>query len=213
MAISLDNGESVYEHTGVGAADPMAAVNALASSVANLMKNRERFDFTWANVGEQNATSTMVQGSRGLREDIKTEMLFDNGQWRLATPYIEFSGGSKSIPSVYTSLDGWSVDNTRSTDTTMVTVSGNVFTIVRAGLYSLDAFGGFSASSSDQFITWTTDVAHVNFVGIGSPVSSVCQASRAAYRITADNTPLYLWGYSNSSVNITARAVSITRLA
>jgi hypothetical protein len=153
----------------------------------------------------------MVQGSRGYQEDTKTEYLYDNSAWRLAVPYIEFTAGSQALGAgVYSGQTGWSVDSSRSTDTSMVTVSGGVFTVVRAGLYAFDFIA--ATFTPGDFVTVSTDLAHTNFVAIGHPISNVVQCSRAAYRVLSDNTPLYLWAFSSGSTNIAGRTISFVRI-
>ena len=214
-SIALDNGESVYIHDGTGSADPVAISAAEGSSVANLMKNRERFDYTWADSTERTGQTGMVQGSRGYQEDTKTEYIYDNSVWRLATPYIEFTGGTQSLSGsgVPDASSGWSVSTTNSTDTTLVTVSGGTFTFVRAGIYSIMVTGSLSALGSIPYQNVTTDSAGNQHVSIGPfsglPVGTV---SIPAFRIASDNTPLYFWITNTVASDYTNRTVRITRI-
>jgi hypothetical protein len=140
-SIALDNSESVYIHDSTGSADPVAISAAEGSSLANLMKNRERFDYTWADQSERAAQLGMVQGSRGYQEDIKSEYLFDNGAWRLALPYIEFTASNINVPdTTFYGAGVLSVDSASSTDTTMVTSpSTDVLRFVNPGIYSVQS--------------------------------------------------------------------------
>jgi len=141
-SIALDNGESVYIHDGTGSADPVAISAAEGSSVANLMKNRERFDYTWADSTERTGQTGMVQGSRGYQEDTKTEYIYDSSVWRLAVPYAEYTTSISSAAENTLLLAGdFSVDSANSTDTTMVTLpSSGTINIVRPGIYSISSF-------------------------------------------------------------------------
>lgn len=110
-SIPLDNGESVYIHDGTGSADPVAISAAEGSSVANLMKNRERFDYTWANSTERTEQTGMVQGSRGYQEDTRAEYVYGSSGsvWQLtALPqqswnpvWTNFTLGTSSIIARY----------------------------------------------------------------------------------------------------------------
>ena len=141
-SIALDNGESVYIHDGTGSADPVAISAAEGSSVANLMKNRERFDYTCADSTERTGQTGMVQGSRGYQEDTRTEYIYDSSAWRLAVPYAEYTASISSAAESTLLLAGnFSVDSTNSTDTTMVTLpSSGAINIVRPGIYSISSF-------------------------------------------------------------------------
>lgn len=211
-SIPLDNGESVYTHDGTGSADPVAISAAEGSNLANLMKNRERFDYTWADSAERTAQTGMVQGSRGYQEDSKTEYTYDSSQWRLALPYIEFSAGSQALSaSTRAAQTGWSLDATRSTDSTMVTVSGGVFTFVKAGIYAFACTGSNPSPGANAYQSLTTDVGftHLSVAGYTAQVGTL---TVPFYRITADGTPLYLWAHNDTAVSITDRRVRIGRL-
>lgn len=213
-SIPLDNGESVYIHDGTGTADPVAISAAEGSSLANLMRNRERFDYTWADAAERGAQTGMVQGSRAYQEDTKTEYLYDNSQWRLATPYAEFIGADVVIPfGALVGHSSWSVDSSRSTDTTFVTVAANTFTFVRPGVYMISMTCGFSsATAADWFVNWATDVGltqHLAINGFDSNWSTIT----FPYRISSDNTPLYVGVFvSGAAATMTNRRVRIVRL-
>lgn len=135
-SISLDNGESIVLADGTSAGDPFASVNALANSVADLMGNRERFDYTWANSTERTAQTGMVQGSRGYQEDTKTEYIYDP-TWRLALPWAEFTASKTGSDSGSTTTAGTlSLDATQSTDSVFVVPGASgILTLVRPGVY------------------------------------------------------------------------------
>jgi hypothetical protein len=212
-SIALDNGESVYIHDGTGSADPVAISAAEGSSVANLMKNRERFDYTWADSSERTAQTGMLQGSRGYQEDSKTEYVYDNSAWRLATPYIELTASSQSVGAgVYVAQTGWTVDSSRSTDSTFVTVSGNAFTIVKSGIYIISATSQISPIGASAWTNWTTDTPATATIAISDFVGGISTVT-LPYRTSADNTILYLWAYNSSASTLAAgRVVRITRL-
>lgn len=208
--INLRTGEQISYADG-GSADQTGASNLqIANSIANLMKRRERGDYVWANAGERTGQTGMMEGDRGRQKDTKTEWLFDNSQWRLATPYIEFTGGNQSIPDPGThGLTGWSVDNTRSTDTTMCTVSNHGITFVRAGLYFIQMkTTGANATGALQMIT--AETPPVDAIVISGYVGSVSSLS-LPYRITADGSILYTW-FAGQTTTISSRVIRITRL-
>lgn len=208
-SIPLDNGESVYIHDGTGSADPVAISAAEGSSVAALMANRERFDYTWANSAERVAQTGMVQGSRGYQEDTKTEYLYDSSAWRLATPYIEFSGGNQVIPDTGEhGLTGWSVDGTRSSDTTMVTNSLHGFTFVRPGIYIIQM--RVAGGSGGGLTMLTAETPPVEAIEVSGYVGAVASWS-TPYRITAANTILYVW-HAGQAVTVSGRRLRIARL-
>lgn len=212
--IALPNSESVFYADGTTTYSAAAISSAEASSVAALMARRQRFDYYWATATQRTAQSGMNQGSRGYQVDTKTEYLYDNSAWRLATPYIEFDGGSQAIPGTGTptGLTGWSVNGTNSTDTTIVTVSGQVLTFVRPGLYSLMVTASISAIGTTPYMTITEDLAGNNHVSIGPFVVPVGTISIPNYRVSAANTPLYLWAANTVASNVTQRKVRITRI-
>ena len=153
-SIPLDNGESVYIHDGTGSADPVAISAAEGSSVADLMKNRERFDYTWADSTERTEQTGMVQGSRGYQEDTKSEYLYDNSAWRLALPYAEFNA-SKSLadtPGGANPVGVFSIDSTQSNDSTFAVPGGDgEITLTQPGIYAVSCLtnmGGTATSRS-----------------------------------------------------------------
>lgn len=213
-SIPLKNGESVYVHDGSGSMSPAAISAAEGSNLANLMKNRERFDFVWANASDREAQTGMVQSSRGYQVDTKTEYLFDGGVWRLAIPYIEFSSSNQVIPDTGThGQTGWSVDTARSTDQTMVTVSGNEFTLTRAGLYLVAVkCSGVSGTNfgATTFSALTDETPVEEYFAISGFTAGVSTFS-TPFRATSDGAGFYLW-YGNQAVTLAGRRVRILRM-
>lgn len=220
-SIALDNGESVYVHDGTGSADPVAISAAEGSSVANLMKNRERFDYTWANSTERTGQTGMVQGSRGYQEDTKTEYLYENSQWRIAVPYSEFTSPSVSaVDGNWTTMGSLSIDSTQSTSTTFITSVGSNggITIVDPGLYVLSAFA-VAASA-------TAGVTLIQMSSNSDPNNAASRLARGSFvntddtatlttiqRVAAANTPYYFAILNNSGGSRTINTrIKITRL-
>lgn len=151
-SIPLDNGESVYIHDGTGSADPVAISAAEGSNLANLMKNRERFDYTWANSVERTTQTGMVQGSRGYQEDIKTEYIYDNSDWRLALPWSEFTASkSTGDTAITTTVGTLSIDSTQSTDANFVTPGASgILTLVQPGVYLISVTLATNAATTGR---------------------------------------------------------------
>lgn len=212
--IPLGHGEYVYVHDGSGSMSPAAISSAEGSNLANLLKNRQRFDFEWANAAARGAQTGMVQGSRGYQIDTKTEYLYDAGQWRLAIPYIEFSSTDQVIADDNTyGQTGWSVDTSRSTDQDMVTVSGNEFTFTQAGLYIVAVkCSGVSGSifATTSFSALTQESPVEEYFAISGFTAGVSTLS-TPYRAISDGTSLYLW-YGNKAVTLSGRRVRILRM-
>lgn len=210
---SIGNGEFVWAPDG---STPMSISQIGAQQAANLaalMGNRERFDYVWDNSTQRGQQAGMRQSSRGYQLDTKTEWMFDAGAWRLALPYVEFKGGSLSIAAQeYKAQTGWSVDSAMSTDASLVTVSGNVFTFARAGIYAISCTASLGITGDNAFQNYTTDSAHLEHVSISGFFGNVGTLAIPFFRIAADDTPLWLWAYNSIASNITDRTVRIGRL-
>lgn len=166
-SIALDNGESVYIHDGTGSADPVAISAAEGSSVANLMKNRERFDYTWANSTERTGQTGMVQGSRGYQEDTKSEYLYDSSAWRLALPYAEYTASVSPVANSTLTLVGtFSIDSTNSTDSTMASPqTSGILRFANPGIYSISSY----TKLRDSGDTTTDSVTSRTFLDLSIP--------------------------------------------
>lgn len=197
-SIPLDNGESVYIHDGTGSADPVAISAAEGSSIANLMKNRERFDYTWADTTERTAQTGMVQGSRGYQEDTKTEYIYDNSAWRLSLPYAEYTTTVSNVPDGIAVLLGtYVIDSAQSTDSSMLIMpSTGIIRFVNAGIYSVQShtqlrnsgdttWAAVTARSFIDLGLLSTDPIHRSMVGAGEDQISF---SMPNLRVPANNT-------------------------
>ena len=221
-SIALDNGESVYVHDGTGSADPVAISGLEGSSVANLMKNRERFDYTWANASERTSQTGMVQGSRGYQEDVKAEYLYDNSAWRLALPYIEFTATTTvSSNNTLTNLGVFSVDATSSTDTAIVTPGANgILRFTNPGVYSVSLLvqmttGGTPAPANGRtFIEITVPPGYSDIV-VRANINTAEDAGSVALpalRVSSSNYDLQFDIHKNTAT-ASISAVSRVRIA
>ncbi len=224
-SITLDNGESVYIHDGTGSADPAAISAAEGSSLANLMKNRERFDYTWADSSERDGQTGMVQGSRGYQEDTKSEYLYDSSAWRLALPYIEFTGSNPSVPdTTFWGLGALTVDGSASTDTTFITSPSNdLLRFGNPGVYAIEshvilrnsADSAYAPVSARSFVDFVPSGGaggipiHRYSVGAGEDQISF---SMPSLRVTSANTDFALYIYKVNG-NATTLVKSRTRIA
>lgn len=197
--------------------DPTSIVQASQSqgdSVQTALNKRERFTYVWPTVTERNAETTMVQGSIGYQVDTKTEYIYDNSAWRLATSYAEYSAGAVSVTNAtYTALTGWTINSSNSTDATFTSVSAGVLTIVSPGIYAVSLTLGLGLTGGTTFADITTDAAHNNIVSISSFTGNVATVSVPFLRVTVANTPLYMWVYQTSgSTTTTTVGQSVLRV-
>lgn len=210
--INLRTGEQITYADG-GSPDQTGASNlTIANSLAVLLGRRERGDYVWANSGERTSQTGMKEGDRGRQKDTKAEWLFTDGSWRLATPYIEFTGSNQTIPDAETyGIIGWSVDSTRSSDTTMVnqSVQPYGFTFVRAGIYFIQMrVAGATAAGLTMLSAETPPVEGIE---VASYVGNVATFS-TVYRTTADNTTLYVW-HAGVAATLTGKRFRAVRLS
>jgi hypothetical protein len=223
-SIPLDNGESVYIHDGTGSADPVAISAAEGNSLADLMRRRERFDFTWANAAELDAQTGMVQGSRGYREDTKSEYLYDNSTWRLALPYAEYTATQTNVADgTFTGLGVFAIDSGQSTDSSMlVPQSSGIVRCVNPGIYSIQAHTLIRNSADDAWLPVTAR----SFLDISVPPGVPIPLHRASVnagedqisiampvlRITASNTDIEVRIFKTNGVG-TTRCKTTVRIA
>lgn len=208
-SIPLDNGESVYIHDGTGSADPVAISALEGSSVANLMKNRERFDYTWADAAERAAQTGMIQGSRGYQEDSKSEYIYDNSAWRLGLAYAEYTSVTTGVAnSVVTSLGSFTLDASASTDSTMATPGGTgVIRIANPGIYSISSLCALKVGAGANDPATSRTFIDVALSGSIDPLQRMsCQTgedrvslSLPTYRVAVANTDLLFQIFKNTS--------------
>lgn len=185
-------------------ADPSSIVQASQTqgdSVQTALDKRQRYDYVWANAAARTAQTGMVQSSRGYQTDTKSEYIYDNSNWRLAVSYAEYTAAGQSIPNnVYTGVLNLAIDSGASTDSTFTSISSNVLTIVNPGIYAMSMTSKISSPGSSPFSTITFDGTPppTNWISIAPYTQSVSTVSIPFVRISAANTPLYLWTFQNS---------------
>lgn len=137
----IGNGEVVWSPDG-STSMSVAQIGALqAANLANLMGNRERFDYDWANAAARNAQTGMTQGSRGYQRDTRAEWIFDLGGWRLALAHVELTASRQvQFNAVQYFVGAFSIDSAASTDTSLVTTpSEGTIRFVNSGVYALSS--------------------------------------------------------------------------
>ena len=161
------------------------------------LNKRQRYDFVWPTSTERTAQTGMAQGSRGYQVDTKTEYLYDNSAWRLATSYIEFNNGSSGSPQSYpngvlTAPSPLTVNMTLSTDTTFVTTTSGNITFINPGIYALSWTISAQASTGTNSYAAVYDSAGLtNFITLNGFTQGATTVALPFYRITAANTTLY----------------------
>lgn len=211
--INLVTGEVLTYPSGLDPDQTAGSGNMMMSAVADALNKRQRFDFVWATQTQQDNQLGMMQGSRGYRTDLKSEWTFDGGAWRLATPYIQYGGAAyPATGDAGTPLGGWTVDNSRSTDTTLVTVTGHEIKFHKAGLYSVTVLGSGGGTTNSCQILSTSATYGQAIEAIAPHVAGVNQLVVPALRMMVDNASAWLWArYTNSGMG--NRKLHISRLA
>jgi hypothetical protein len=205
-SIPLDNGESIYIHDGTDSADVVAISLAEGNSVAKLMRNRERFDYTWADSTARTAQTGMVAGSRGYQVDTRSEYIYDNSAWRLALGYAEFTGttGSGVPDGAFYGTNTYTLDGTRTTDSTMVTFPGSdLIRFVNPGIYSFESVFQLRNGSDTNWVAATGRSFSDLSLIVGSPIHRAyvgpgedhIALSMPCLRITTANTDIAHYVY------------------
>lgn len=185
--------------------DPTSLVQmsqSMGDSVQTALNKRERYNYVWPTVSEQNAETGMVQGSTGYQVDIKTEYIYDNGAWRPTLAYAEFASASTSvINSAFVNFGNLTIDNTYSTSTTFAVASTNSITLVDPGIYSISAYciADAAMGATVSFALLSSDP---------SPLVSASQLMRGPF--AADNVaglamPFYRTVASSQTIYFTYR--------
>ncbi len=223
--IPLDNSESVYIHDGTDTADIVAISLAEGNSLAKLMRNRERFDYTWAAAADRTAQTGMVAGSRGYQVDTKSEYLYDSSTWRLALPYIEMTCNTGGVPDgTFWGNTTWTVDAANSTDTTMITNPGSdLLRFVRPGIYSVEAMTHLrnASDTANQAVSARSFLDLSAAASVGTPIHRAYMTpgedligfTMPVLRIAAANTDLILYIYKINGVSTLMKSrIRVARL-
>lgn len=207
-------------------ADPTSVVaesQTQATSIQAAFDKRQRYDFVWDDSADRTAQTGMVQGSRGYQIDTATEYMYDNSNWRLFTPHIEFTASKGSFANgVVTLVGNFSLDNTPTTDANLAVPGGDgIITIARPGLYAVSSLSRMNSTGSNpatgrtflDFALSSDDSALVQRVSIatGEDTGSITMPN---LRITAANTDCYFKIYrtvATTSIAVNTR-VRITRI-
>lgn len=189
----------------------------LGDSVQATLSKRERYDFVWANSTERTAQTGMVEGSRGYQLDTKSEYIYDNSNWRLATPYAEFSASLGSVgdtpPAAEQPIGVLSIIPTQSTDQTfIVPQASGILRVVRPGIYALSAVTDIGAPVTGRtFLQVTMGSTNLQRLSV---VNSETVGSLAVPNVfvTAANTDLSFKYYKQTGGNsIVTSTVRIAR--
>jgi hypothetical protein len=209
--IALDNGEVVYIHDGTGSADPVAISAAEGSSLAALMRNRERFEYSWATSSARTSQTGMVQGSRGYQIDTKTEYIYDGGAWRVEPAYIEFTAANQAVSAGSTQLTGFTVNAGKTTDTTLVSWSLTNFVIARAGVYLLNFSANLSAVTQPAYFYFDSAGGGATSLG-ATPIVGFVGSASDLFRSTGASQSMYIWITNAAACTVSNQSVRIARL-
>ena len=211
----LTSPDAIVKWTFQDGASIVQSSQAMGDSVQTAFNNRQRYDFVWANSAARDAQIQMVQGSRGYQTDTKSEYIYDNSQWRLAVSYAEYETSGQSVANnTYVAITGWSLNAPKSTDSTFTSVTGQILTIQNPGVYAMSLTNN-NTSGASGFSTITTDLAHLDWVSLNGYAQSVTTVTVPFFRVTASNTPFYLWVFQNSggSVTLNSSILRVGRIA
>lgn len=205
---------------------PHEFMPATMQAVADEIALRSRMNFDWADGVEMAAQTKMVEGSRGFRRDTKTEFIYSLGQWRLATPHVEFTANNGNFPNNTLQYVGiFARDDVQSTDPEMVTIPANgILQFTNPGVYAVStvtamrnaADTAYAAATGRTFLDLSTVANEANIQRVTIPVGED-RGSMAVpnLRITVANQRIYFQIFRNvadEGGRFTTRA-RITRLA
>lgn len=174
-----------------------------ASSVQAALSKRERFDFTWATGLEQQNQTGATQGSRGYRTDTRTEYIFDQGAWRLFTPYAELTFSGTSVPNnTYTRCGSLSFKGSTTTSTNFVSAHDGYIIFAQPGIYSVqsrwDVDSGSITMANNSFTTFTTTSSTNPAIVIAPFVGNISIATLSYHVTTNPGERMYFWCNQNS---------------
>lgn len=174
-----------------------------ASSVQAALGKRERYDFMWATDTEQQNQTGATQGSRGYRTDTRTEYIFDQGAWRLFTPYAEMTFSGTSVPnSSYTDCGALSFKSSTTTSTNFVSPHDGYIIFAQPGIYSIQARwevdSGSITMANNSFTTFTTTSSTSPAIVIAPFVGNISIAVLSYHVTTNAGERMYFWCNQNS---------------
>lgn len=211
------------------AADLDAKLKDLALATQAALAMRQQGTYVWVDQSAREAQAGMKQGDDGYQLDTKTPYRFDGGEWRLATPHIEFNAtkGAVSNSTLYT-LGAFALDEPQSTSKTIATAGAEgVINITDPGLYAISTVTQLRAGTNPAVPTaavgrtfldmaYSTGVADIQRVSINVGEDRGSMAAPNV-RVTAPNQPIWFQAYrtvTGSEVGgATLTRVRITRLA
>lgn len=214
--------DAIAKWTTSDAADIVQASQTQGDSVQLALSKRQRYDYAWANQSEQDATTSMVQGSRGYRVDTKSEYIYDNSNWRLVMPYIEFTCSSGSVAAATAATSGaFTMDTSQTTDDEFCqAISAGRIQLVNPGIYSIQYRGKENASAActgqSQLVisldnTFASVPGRLTNAMFGGALMATAQMN--FLRTTASNLPVFFYFYNDSGANRTINGVvSIGRI-
>lgn len=192
---------------------------ALGNSVQNALNKRQRYDFVWPTSAERTAQTGMVQGSRGYQVDTKSEYSYDNSAWRLALSHAEFTASVSTGNNTLTNAGVFTIDSSKSTDTTFVTPStSGILLVASPGIYAISTVTATTSAipmTSRAFLdlaysSGLADIQRVSIV-VGEDRGSLASPN---VRVTTANQTIYFQHFINiaSPPNTVSTRARITRI-
>lgn len=202
----------IVKWTNRDPASIVQASQAQGDSIETAFGKRERFDFVWANSAERTGQTGMVQGSRGYQIDTKTEYLYDNSNWRLATSYSEWNHGPQVVGTgVEAQATALTINNTLSTDTAFITTTGaGIINFVNPGIYAVSWTITLNAGApgTQGYASVAYGPAGANIISLAAfALTGGVTVSIPFLRTTASNTTANLRLYQNSGANTTMSSI------
>lgn len=187
-----------------------------ASSIHAQFALRERYDFVWANDAERTAQAGMVEGSRGYQINTKTEYRFDNGVWRLAIEYAEFSTTKTIANAAGAGAGVFALDAARSTSSTVAAPgTDGIITITNPGLYMISATTSFPAgvtNSGDSSLNIASGSTTYGRTVVAAGQTYIFASAPAVF-VTVPNTQIYIEIYQSSGASRSmVTRLSLTRI-
>lgn len=170
-----------------------------ASSVQAALSKRERFDFVWANESERSDETGGVQGARGYQVDSKTEYIYDNSSWRLASPLIQLDFNSVTAnPGVRQNVGQTTINSTVSSSTDFVSPMNQYVKLDEPGIYSIQErvtldSGNISFTSGSHAMFTRDDSSTAPSEAIAPFVANVAMPILSYHRTTSPGEALYFW--------------------
>lgn len=212
--------DNIYYPDTSAAHNQPAYMGTHASSVQAALDKRQRGSYVWSNATGRSNQTGMAEGAEGYQLDTKTEYKYENGAWRLATPYAEFNSASKTIAAAgNNALGAMSIDTSQSTSTTFVSGSGfNFITLNDPGIYSISCYivasSGLSTGSYGLMTKTANSTVFADQLSRSTFANdNVTMLSRPFFRSTVSGQPIYFWAAIPTTESRTFTAtVSVGRL-